>query len=628
MSILYSQDTLSTIKDSLTVKSNIDTLKVLKSVNLFSSFNHSFISKDFFLLAPHRTTANFLEYAPFSFNSFSNIAGQPYNQFYYNNNSNFSIDGINVFNRFNSSYDLNYLQTELIDTIFLTKSYNAFYFSNSSQLINFSSSDKFYTSPYTRIKYTQGPNQDSYVDGIFNVFFTNKFGLHFQITHSHIDSTFANDLSSYWQGNIKFKYILSNSLQFNLNYRHNTSQVNLNGGLVDTVNYNSYDELSSVPFFSNRYNKNFSNFITLTTLFKLSESNILQLKIYSNSYEDNYRLNENYNTNKVINDYKETRNGIKLVIPYNTSFFETMILLDYENYSFNNFYNSIKFSNQMNLFSLAPKIKFNLDIFSFSFYSKYLNYNKNSYLSFGAETKAISNSLNVDLGASYSEIPLDIYNIQKQSFDILRNREMNIEASINYLFDNSNTKISIFLKKTNYNPVFYAISSAINDRFNILGFNTEDISFAGINSLTQLNFDNFEINNNISVYKHNSKIEFIPNFNVNFSIYYKNIFFNESLNLKAGIRFEVWDKIPYYTNDYILNQNLQYYKNDDLLNPISEYKGEFMYKIDLVSASRIKENAILYLTVENILGSMYHKTPFHPGRARSFVFSIRWEFFD
>ncbi len=102
----------------------------------------------------------------------------------------------------------------------------------------------------------------------------------------------------------------------------------------------------------------------------------------------------------------------------------------------------------------------------------------------------------------------------------------------------------------------------------------------------------------------------IPDVNLTGGLYYKDILFNENLNLKTGF-------VVYYTG-----------KQE------SKYDGSVVqsvdpsWKIDFSLIGEIQKVAIVYFTWENLLDNQYYIVPYYPMLSRSIRFGLAWELFN
>ena len=93
-------------------------------------------------------------------------------------------------------------------------------------------------------------------------------------------------------------------------------------------------------------------------------------------------------------------------------------------------------------------------------------------------------------------------------------------------------------------------------------------------------------------------------------MYYKDILFDNNLDLKTGFIF-------YYTG----KNNVFTYENGLVEVPSSN-------KLDFTLVGEIQKTAIVYFTWQNLLGSNYYLTPYYPMPGSSLRFGVAWEMFN
>ena len=102
----------------------------------------------------------------------------------------------------------------------------------------------------------------------------------------------------------------------------------------------------------------------------------------------------------------------------------------------------------------------------------------------------------------------------------------------------------------------------------------------------------------------------VPQFQTQTGLYYKDILFDNNLDLKTGFIF-------YYTG----KNNVFTYENGLVEVPSSN-------KLDFTLVGEIQKTAIVYFTWQNLLGSNYYLTPYYPMPGRSLRFGVVWEMFN
>jgi outer membrane cobalamin receptor len=114
------------------------------------------------------------------------------------------------------------------------------------------------------------------------------------------------------------------------------------------------------------------------------------------------------------------------------------------------------------------------------------------------------------------------------------------------------------------------------------------------------------VETNTSYYFNHSRI--IPEWQFVGGLYVNDLFFDDNLDLKAGLKF-------YYTGK--INSYRQVGTNIEPTN-----------KLDFTLAGEIKKVAIFYFIWENLFGNQYYITPYYPMPERNIRFGLAWELFN
>ena len=234
-------DSLAT--DTTNVKETIakaDTLVPIQGQPL--SHVSNIISRNTFLFENYRYTGDLLRSFNLNFIKDLGFIGYPNESFIYgvgNGGVSYLLDGVLWNNRFTNSLDLNFVQSEDIDSIEIVPSPRGFLYGpyNNPVTVNFITRDFIVPVPYARIKYYQGPDAEAMIDGRFSALLAKRWNLSFEVTNRSIDSTYTNTAFSFWNVNTKLKYFLSNSVNLTAWYYFASEKQGLNGGVnIDSIN--------------------------------------------------------------------------------------------------------------------------------------------------------------------------------------------------------------------------------------------------------------------------------------------------------------------------------------------------------------------------------------------------------
>lgn len=633
VSLIKAQTTKSETNDTTKIKPKADTLRLIKSFPVNSNENSFKISLESLKGNPYRFAGNQFEFIPFSFLKY-NIPGQPSSLSIAGNNEIGYLDnGISLNNFFNNSFNLNEIQTEIIDSVFVSRLYDGFLYTDNNQIaINFDTRRTYSQRPYTKLRFTQAPAEDAYVDFIFNAFLSKRLSLHFELAHSHADSVYSNDYSSYWLGTVRANYILTNFINITGSYRNNKGEFAQNGGMIDSAGVNIFNETESVPNFKKRYQKSITSYFDLGANLRFDEKHIWEIKTYYYETENQYRDNE-YSGDKNIrlfNNYVTKKNGLYFNIPLSVNFMLLQLNGKYEYIKIRNEINEKTYSSGYNYFTFSPRLFFKLGNFNLSGFAKYSLLNTKSYLGFGGDLNiTLLKSFKIFGGISFFEKPLNPAEmfIDNSSLPV---EYYTVQGGIQFMDDQLNGELSVFFSRISNQLFAYGEVSRGIKKYYTKGLIRENSEKSGVSAVVNFKIRRFEINSNLVYQYSNSIYKYTPSYNLNLAIYYRDTLFNKALDLKAGIKVEFWGKIPYYAIDNQLNNYLQYYQNPNSneFSRINNNGGKNFFKLDIISASKIKRNAQVYISLENLLGLEYEKEPFYPGRGRSLIVGINWEFFD
>ena len=525
----------------------------------------------------------------------------------------FLQNGILYNDHFTNSLDLNNIQTGSVDSIEIVPSPRGFLYSLSPNpvTINFITKDYLSVTPYSRIKYIQGPSGEAYVDGFFSALLLKDLNVSFDITNRNLDSSFVNSDFNIWQVKTNLKYFLSNSLNITGSYGYIKSNKGLNGGIdVDTILKNNpdinsvlYDDITAPVNFPYRREEYLQHYFTVSLLSNAFKKLSGNLDFYFRFNQDKISgidssLSELKNKNKIY--------GINLKQEFDQKFYSISLLGNFEhiNYNTSTIENSVYSIAENNLDNLSLASIFSLNLLNGnlipSVFYKFFR-GKDYYLQY--------NSL-YGLGADITYKPDDKFKfyLGYSNYEISRSSDKinNAEASVQYSAQDASIALKVFsrdlaLGKSAPGTFYYD-----NKNLTGLGLNL-DYKFKEILLETSgeyfLNAEkNFE--------------NLMPDFNFMSGIYYKDILFNSNLNLKTGFVFYYTGKqnlLPVYSPGTLA------YFNNEIAPSIT---------INFTLVGEIRKVAIIYLTWENLLGKQYFITPFFPMQPRGVRFGLGWELFN
>lgn len=520
----------------------------------------------------------------------------------------FLQDGTLQNNMLTNTFDLNEVQSESVDSVEIIPLPRGFLFSpyNNPVSVNFISRDITTRRPYSRIKYYQGPYGEALIDMLFNERIYRKFSVSFDITNRKTDSSYTNSAFSTWQANVNLKYFLSDRTNLIASYNFIHSEIGLNGGVnidstVPSIFGQTYFDFVGWPVVNPyRHLSTKRHFFNLRLLSNVTKNSFTDINVFYKFSMD--QLSDFSDTISLGNTDKNKTYGISLRQDYSEDIFNISLIGNYEETDFR--YYAVQnaslqsFPFQQNIFSLSTILTANLIDSSLipSIFFKYSNQSKGNYLPI---QRSNIGGFGFDLTykiSDYSEFYLGLSNYQTAtSTKSLSNIELGSRIKLENLF----IKLDYF-KRNNFAPQQYSFLAPDTSYFS-------NISGIGLN----LNFSIWKIyletassyywNDNAS----NLFYEF-PKTKITAGIYYRDILFNSNLYLKTGFA-------AYYTGKSVYSMGVE--------NPAST-------DIDFTLSGEIRKVAMVYFTLENLLGSKYYIIPYYPMPGRSVRFGIAWDLFN
>ncbi len=631
--IIDSADTRITLyPDSVTVNEEskllIDsTLTPVKVDSVLPIYTFPLTEKSFLLSragllkTEYRYAGDYLRLFPFNFIKDLGFPGQPNETFLYgvgNNSISYLMDGVLLNDPYYNSFNLNLVQSEDIDSIEIVPLPRGFLYGayNNPVSVNFITRDIINSQPYSRIKYYQGPDRETMLDGYFNLHITKKLIASFDITNRIADSTYKNTEFSIWQGKVKLKYLLSNDINLIASYSYNDYKVGYSGGVdVDSivrsgesVNNVLYDYQAAPIIYPNGEVKILTHLPRLRLLIKPTDwlrTDASLFFMYSQNEKSSFA--KEYVESKIY--------GLNIRNDVDYSVFKFQFNVDYEKrniYLSRSFYSSTDFvllnvfQNEFdaNIFSVSGILSANLDDSTFipSVYYKTSSYSQNylqpapySYDNYSQGIGVdllfkIKSSLDIYLGTSVFKP----YNSGGQDYSLIelgaKYQNKFMSADLKYFYNEYNYGFYTGGDFFDYIKIGYVNGLGLN-----LNFNLGKLLFESSSS-----------------YYHTlgNKLIGVPEFQTQTGLYYKDILFENNLDLKTGFVFYYTGKNNVFTNEHGL-----------LAVPSSN-------KIDFTLAGEIQNVAILYFVWQNLFNNNYYITPYYPMPFRSIRFGVAWELFN
>ena len=632
----------SSIRDSMGLLTRAKNIVVKDTVvPIFQSpfSDVSFIlSSDYLRKNDYRYTPDYLKLFEFTYLAETGNLGFPDPIYLYGletYKTNFLKDGISLNGSPFGLYDLNYLQSETIDSIEIIPLPRGFLYGsyNKSASVNFISKDFISINPLTRIKYYQGAFGESMLDGIFNsVLYKKLFGF-LDVTNRKLDKRFINSDFSSWQVAVKLRYLFSNSYNITGSYGYNKIYKGLNGGVnVDTlnllgvdVNTYLYDEIRA-PVVNQITDMDVTQHsFDLRLLAKPFDGSNTDFNLYYKF--DGQSLN---NLGDNSNDFEKSKNklyGLSLNQIYKKDVYNFNLIACYEHsdidliFPFTSQLSTDHYIHKLNLLSIAGVAGLNVsDRIKASIFYKYSSLTDEmvNYSNINWESKGVGLDLNISICDELSFY--SGYSFFKNYFD--KNYLGNAEASVISSLNNFYLKLSLFVRNsTGYNNKGFS-----NLNFpNLLLLNLQPNSslmdnpyVMGIGENIKYRFWVISFENNTSYYSGDYMLNSfrskgllgIPEIFSRSGVYISDSLFSSNLNLKCGFVFTYYGRIKY-------------------INTLSSiFETNPAYTIDFTLAGRIRNAATVYFSWENLFDEKYYLIPYYPALGRNLRFGIAWDLFN
>jgi hypothetical protein len=601
--------------------------------------NNSFIlSSDYLRKNDYRYTPDYLKLFEFTHLAETGNLGFPDQLYLYGMETyrtNYLKDGISLNGSPFIFYDLNYLQSETIDSVEIIPAPRGFlYGSYNKQIsVNFISKDFISINPFTRIKYYQGAFGEAMLDGIFNsVLYTKLFGF-LDVTNRKLDKRFTNSDFSSWQVTAKLRYLFSNSFNITGSYNYNKIYKGLNGGVnVDTlnligvdVNTYLYDEIRA-PVVNQITDMDVTQHsFNLRLLAKPLAGSNTDFNLYYKF--DGQSLN---NIGDNSNDFEKTKNklyGLSLNQNYKEDVYNINLIACYEhsdldlNFPLSSHLPINHYTHKMNLLSLTGITGINFsDKIKTSIFYKYSSMTDEmvNYFNLNRESQGVGLDINI---STCDELSFYLgYSLFQDYYN--KNYLGNAEVSAIYSLSDLYLKLSLFVRNNaTYNNTEFSNLNIPN----LLLFNLQPYSslidnpyVMGIGGNIKYRFWIMSFENNTSYYsgdyiwnswRHKGLLG-VPEIFSRSGVYISDSLFSSNLNLKGGFVFTYYGKIKYI----------------NILGSIFETNPA--YTIDFTLAGRIRNSATVYFTWENLLGEKYYLIPYYPALGRNLRFGIAWDLFN
>jgi len=263
-------------------------------------------------------------------------------------------------------------------------------------------------------------------------------------------------------------------------------------------------------------------------------------------------------------------------------------------------------------------------------FAKYLVFDEENFVGFGSDiTLAFTESINLYGGISGFAKPYSLLVKELVESDNRSSKFYILEGGLHYSKDWLNLRFGFTSIKEDNKP--FAIGSATVDTAgaNMVGdFMLKNVNKTSINLSANLSIWKILFSTNASYYLSNNEYNLnTPDFTLSGGVYFKDILFEEALNLKAGLSYYLYGNR--YMSLYDFQSSLSYrhmYNNEGSIVPLSDELYSPDFRLDFFAAGTIQKSATLYFTFENILGKQYYIVPYYPMPGQTVRFGVSWEF--
>ena len=641
------KDTAQIIQDSLQALQQ-KALTPIKRIGLLTPCEFgTTLSRNRILFSDYRFTGDLINQSSLGFIRDLGMLGQPDEVLVYGagfNNISYMQDGMSLNNRLTNSLDLNYLESESIDSIEIIPAVRGFLYGSAMNpvSVNFINKNNFTidgkTGAYSRLRYYQASNEEAFIDAIFKTNITHRLIGAFEMTNESIDNRFKNSKYYAWKANAKLNYLLSDNFNLIGSYNYLKSEVHLFSGInIDSLaklNTTIVSDTTYPVINSSLYQKTTEHNVYLKLVNNINPEISGELSAYYRFNLLEYRQNER---GTIANEEIISRNHITKVLGgllrevYSDNIYSADFIANYEkvfvttDFSFR--------ETQVNSASLSGKVSLKLDNNKLitSLFGKYLYFDIQSFYGFGGDvTYHFSPTLSLYSGISFFQKPLNIFEYKTISYINTRSnygKITNLEAGLNFNYKFISISTDIFHRKINNGLFAFNNSNESTGIYKILSDN-----LTGIDADLLINIWKIYLEGKTSFYYNkfsgdNYKRDYLlPEFILKGGIFYKDTLFNSNLHLKTGIAVMAVGSQDLYSFDFETNTFLIGYPYLNISQQNSRLSPSIVFNFLLIG--EIQDRAIIYFTFENLFDKQYYIVPYYLKQGRGIKLAVAWEFLN
>jgi outer membrane cobalamin receptor len=488
--------------------------------------------------------------------------------------------------------------------------------------------------PYSRIRYSEDGYGFTSLDGIFSQNFTRRFNLATGFQHQSLDGRFPNSNYDGWNVRLKLRYLLSDRANLVLSEIYNQTEVGLNGGvdLTKTAPSDVFDELRATMVNTDSYEKVHRHDITATMAYRwLGDSSVVSsaTAYYSHNLRE-YRDEEN----------RPNPNGIFIQSNHTTAWYGMKLNQDLQEWG-----SQVSLGAEIQKrkviespdvgvqdetdASLTGKMEFGIPVVKPAVFARYDHYRGESFGSYGADVKwVVVPGVSVFGGYSTSYRTPTIQELywRGEGLDgIVRQKEKHelVEVGIlDHASDMFEFRASFFHRRITNMIVAYSQGSGIIPWIFPPATlqNVPERTLSGLDGRLAfkagpiLGGGTWTLFTPTTEY---SRQRIYPEFSVSGEIAYRQLLFQDHLDLKVGL------KGKFFTSNFgeLYNPETMVYVENGMAELNQQGSADFFVVGKIGSA-------YVHFMLENITDEQYMLTPFYPMPPRKIRFGIEWEFLD
>lgn len=619
-------DTTTAIRDSLKLVKARPVIPLFPAPLLMNDEKLNIITRRDIIYNDYRYAGDLLDRFPLSFQRTLGILGQPHELMIYGNgfnNVSYMIDGLSLNNRYTNSLDLNYIQSEAIDSIEIIPSPRAFLYGsiNNPASVNFIPRENYsidsHQGPYSRMRYYQAPNEEAMIDAIYRTYLARRLVGIFEMTNYSAANKYPNTNHGSWKFRTDLNYLLSDQFNIKAGYNYNRTETRLFGGIVDTIEVNQdiqtpvnnptrYQKFHQHQFNVILRNKEFGPLTGKIDLYYINT--LRELRENEIPGKDSLPLifqNDKYNVYGALLNQNAVMGNLEL---------QVQALL--ERISFRPYFRENK--NMTNA-SFAGRVLFRLlnnKLFP-SVFAKYLEYDSRTYYGIGGDVLySLNDQYSLYAGLSKFSRPGSITSSQEEQV-------ISTEAGVRLNLDDVTASLNLFNQSfNNHLTHFFSTLEGIGYPAFI------DNSTSGIGLEFHFKIWNIHFESHSAYYMtevNKVKYHFLPEYSVRGKVYYQDTLFNQNLFLKTGISTSYTGMQDYY---YYLDSwpVSVFFADNQIPSNLSNNSPSFVLNYFLIG--EIRRRAVIYFTIENIFDKKQNIVPGYPLPSSGMRLGVSWEFLN